>query len=408
MTTSATRSVGRVLFVTHNVPRFAGDAAGSFVLRLAVALRNRGVMVDVLAPGASDLHGADVVEGVPIERVAYAAPTRMTLAYTGTMAEDVRGSWGARFALVGLLANMRRAIRRRVQRAVRDGAPYDVVHAHWWFPSGLSAWSAGAGAALGVPLVITMHGSDVRLAQGTPVSHGVMRRVLRRARVRTAVSSWLARAAMDIVPDTRIDVGPMPVDTRIFAPPREPLVRSGVLFVGRLNAQKGLGDLIDALAQMANADDVLHVVGAGPDASALRERAESAGVAERVRWYGALPQHDIVPMYQAAAVVAIPSREEGLGLVAVEAQLCGAPVVAYDSGGLPDVVTAATGGTLVAPGDIAGLARALDAHTGGTIEERATRMHDVMPARDAMLRQFSPDAVAERYVAWYAAAMTRA
>jgi glycosyltransferase involved in cell wall biosynthesis len=401
-------TAGRVLFVTHNVPRFAGDAAGSFVLRLAVALQHAGVAVQVLAPGSPLLHGPDIIEGVAIERVPYAQPARMTLAYSGTMAEDVKTSWGARFALLGLLYHMRRAIRHHVRAAVRDGTPYDVVHAHWWFPSGLSAWSAGAGASLGVPLMVTMHGSDVRLAQGTKASHGLMRRVLQRAQIRTAVSRWLARTAMQVVPDTHIEVGPMPVDSALFAPPDDDASRAGMLFVGRLNAQKGLADVLQAMARMTHSIAVLHVVGAGPDETELRNQARTLGIDSRITWHGALRQGEIVSLYRTASVVVVPSREEGLGLVAVEAQLCGTAVVAYDSGGLPDVVNVVTGGTLVPPGDIDELARALDDALADDTVVSAPRNAQRHNARTAMLATFSPEAVAARYLAWYSDAMEHA
>lgn len=63
----------RVLFVTHNVPRFEGDAAGSFVLRLAVALQQQGARVEIIAPGAPGLAPRDVVEGCTSSACATAA-----------------------------------------------------------------------------------------------------------------------------------------------------------------------------------------------------------------------------------------------------------------------------------------------------------------------------------------------
>ncbi len=396
-----TRRLSRVLFVTHNMPRYAGDAAGSFVLRLAVALRDAGVSVDVLAPGSETLSGIDTIEGVNIERVRYAAPARMTLAYSGRMAEDVKASWGARLALAGLLWHMRTAIQKRVHGAIRDGKPFDLVHAHWWFPSGLSAWSAGVGASLSLPLVITMHGSDVRLAQGVGPSHGIMRRVLMRARVVTAVSHWLANAAREIVPEKLVAVGGMPVDTRVFVPAHDNVSKLGILFVGRLNAQKGVANLLDAFARIPNSHAPLHIVGDGPDDRLLKAKAMSLGIAHRITWHGALKQPELVPLYQQAAVVAMPSRDEGLGLVAVEAQLCGTPVVAYNSGGLPDVVIPAEGGTLVEAGNIDALSNALALFVGDSNESRAQIQVAAAAARAAMLTRFSPEAVATRYLEFY-------
>lgn len=408
----------RILFVTHNIPRFAGDAAGSFILRLAVALQAAGAAVDVIAPGGAGLADRETLEGVTITRVRYGADHRMTLAYGGTMAEEVRATWRGKLSLVALLRALRTSARDHIAAAAREKRPYDVVHAHWWFPSGLALWRA-----LGPtdpPLAITMHGSDVRLAQGIAPAQAVMRAVLRRAALRTAVSTWLADIASRIAPESRIHVEPMPVDTRHFVPPatassadvppanvgdseRLGAPRSGILFVGRLNAQKGLAELLDALSEDALNAATLDVVGDGPDAPKLKARAQQLGVSERVRWHGALRQPELVPRYQAAAVVAMPSTDEGLGLVAVEAQLCQTPVVAYASGGLPDVVRIDAGGTLVTPGDRAAFASAL----ARLLDDPALAQREGRRAREAMLAHFSPREVASRYLHRYREAVAQ-
>lgn len=387
----------RILFVTHNAPRFAGDVAGSFVLRLAVALQRTGAHVHVIAPGAAGVPATDTIDGVSIERVPYARPERMTLAYGGTMAEMVRASWASRFALLGMLRALRAATRSACDRARGDDAPFDVVHAHWWFPAGLALWGTTASLP---PLVITMHGSDVRLAQGIAPARAMMRRVLATARVRTAVSAWLAEQAERAAPGVPVRVEPMPVDTERFAPPAMGAARSGVLFVGRLNVQKGLRALLDALASPALDGATLDVVGDGPDADSLRAHATQRGVSARVRWHGALPTSALVAFYQRAQVLAMPSREEGLGLVAVEAQLCETPVVAFDSGGLPDVVQTKSGGTLVPTGDVDRLAEALR----GLLEDTPRAREAGRAARTAMLARFSLEHVAARYRAVYAEA----
>ena len=100
----------------------------------------------------------------------------------------------------------------------------------------------------------------------------------------------------------------------------------------------------------------------------------------------------------------MPSREEGLGLVAVEAQLCGTPVIAADSGGLPDVVRHDVSGLLVAPDDPAALATAIASLLAGP--ERAARLGAA--GREAAGTTFTPDAAAARYAAIYARALGRA
>lgn len=182
--------------------------------------------------------------------------------------------------------------------------------------------------------------------------------------------------------------------------------RNGVLFVGRLNAQKGLADLLDALALPDAQSLTLDVVGDGPDATALRARAERLGVASRVTWHGHLAQPDLLPRYAQARVVAMPSRGEGLGLVAVEAQLAGTPVVAYADAGLLDVVDPAHGGTLVPVGDIPALAAALSQVAGNDAEHAAQSQAHGAQARQLMLQRFAPAAVAAHYLALYQQART--
>lgn len=405
----------RVLFITHNVPRFVGDAAGSFVLRLAVALQAAGVRVDVIAPAAPGLAARDSLEGVTIHRVRYAADEAMTLAYTGTMVEDVKRSWTARAALFGLVRALGRASREFVDRAESEGEPVDIVHAHWWFPAGLAVWRAlpRRGARRTIGRVVTMHGSDVRLAQVAAPASWLLRVVLDAFDARTVVSSWLASTVDRLAPDRNVLVAPMPVDTRRFSLPSASAARSGILFVGRLNAQKGIADLLGALALPALASASLDVVGDGPDRERLLAQATALGIAGRIRWLGARPHEDLASLYGKAAVVAMPSREEGLGLVAVEAQLCGAPVVAYASGGLIDVVQA-PGGVLVEPGNLQALAEALasalarpnDGLPFGSPHPDDEAADDrAQAARARMLARFSPEAVAATYLGVYRRAL---
>lgn len=375
------------------------------MLRLAHALQQRGAHVDILAPGAADLSTREILEGVTITRVRYDDDAHMTLAYEGNMAELVRASWRGKRSLLQLMVALRRATTKALQDARRAGVPYDIVHAHWWFPSALSLWRLRSRTTPGTPLVITMHGSDVRLAERTKPAHAIMRAVLGEASVCTAVSTWLAETAQRIA-GTPVLVSPMPVDMRLFGEAtadENATVRHGVLFVGRLNAQKGIADLITAMARPALAGVPLHVVGEGPDREALEAQAHALDVADRITWHRVLSQSALVPLYRAAQVVAMPSRGEGLGLVAVEAQLCRTPVVAYADGGLPDVVRPDHGGTLVPTGDIdalaAGLARVISSN------ESARSLG--AQAREDMLARFTPEAVSARYLDHYQEAARR-
>jgi glycosyltransferase involved in cell wall biosynthesis len=384
-----TDSTRRVLFVTHGFPRYAGDAAGAFVLSLAHAVQEQGVDVHVLAPSAPGLAEKADIAGVPVTRFRYAPRRWETLAYTGTMAEQVSGSLCGKVAMALLLWRGRSAVRR----AIAEFKP-QLVHAHWWFPAGLMA------GGLGVPMIVTMHGSDVRLAKSGRAKL-LFRRVSANAAAMFAVSGWLARAAQDALDGRVVGTAPMPANTTLFTPSTSVArLPDRMLFVGRLNAQKGLDDLLEAM-KIARKAWTLDVVGDGPDRALLAQRARDLGVDQRIFWLGHLPQTELPALYGRSAALIIPSTDEGLGLVGVEAALCETPSVAYASGGLTDVVADGATGWLVPGGDIAALSHALD-----DVVDRPSRARAFgVAARTRALSIFSPEAVGARYRAAYDAAL---
>jgi glycosyltransferase involved in cell wall biosynthesis len=384
-----------VLFLTHSFPRDDGDAAGSFVLRLARALANEDVAVRVVAPGADGLQSHTSFAGVEVDRFRYAPRKYETLAYGGNMAAQVRDSWSAKVTLVGFLgAEFRAGIKAR-----REFHP-DIVHAHWWFPNGVAAtWVARMG---GIPLVTTLHGTDVRMARNIPASRPVFRHVLKHSAAVTAVSRWLAQETQSIVSVPAPIVAPMPVATELFDITTTLPRTRRLLFVGRLMPQKGIELLLGALAQLPS-DVGLDVVGDGPDRGAMEALATSLGVADRVQWHGAVKQHALPAFYQRALALVVPSAEEGLGLVAVEAQLSETPVVAFDSGGLPDVIQHDRTGVLVRERSAdalgAGIRAVLARDDAGASLGAAGRLH--------ALATFAPESVAKRYAELYRSVIGR-
>ncbi|MRX43670.1 glycosyltransferase [Agromyces kandeliae] len=152
--------------------------------------------------------------------------------------------------------------------------------------------------------------------------------------------------------------------------PHDPSDPITVGFIGRLVPEKGLVLLLDALARDPRLR--LRVVGTGPLASELRERAASVGVADRVELVGAVEPAGIPDVLRSFDVLAVPSLPtaswtEQFGRVAVEAMACGVPVVSSDAGALPDVVGGA--GLVVPTGDAAALAEALAAASGPRADE---------------------------------------
>jgi glycosyltransferase involved in cell wall biosynthesis len=383
----------KVLFLAHSFPRFAGDPVGSFVLRLAVALREQDVESRVIAPGAAGLPAREELEGIPVLRYRYAPRKLETLAYAGTMKDQVGRSWGARLALAGMIAGSFGMALGAAQRFNPD-----VIHAHWWFPGGLvGGWVAGFRR---IPLVTTLHGSDLRIAQQSAFAGRIARGVFRRSARVTTVSRWLAVGVTAVAPGVTPVVGPMPVVADLFYPDGK-RDRDRLLFVGKLNEQKGIIHLLQAMARMQREAALDVVVGVGSDATAARALAANLGLAGRVQWHPLLSQAELAKMYRRATVLVVPSVEEGLGLVAVEALLSETPVVAFESGGLPDVVVHGVTGLLVQAERSDLLAEALDEILGrpdqGASLGKAGRRH--------ALGNFSPSAVAARYREVYNAAL---
>jgi glycosyltransferase involved in cell wall biosynthesis len=386
---TATRRT-RVVFAAHAFPRHEGDLTGGFLLRLAGALEREGVEVEAVAPAAPGLPAADRLRGVGVRRYRYAPRRAETLAYTGGMHLRAASPAGA-LALAGLLAAGALALRRAAAGA-------DLVHAHWWFPGGAQALAAGRR-----PLVTTMHGTDVRLARSRPAARAACARVLHASTAVTTVSTWLRDEVAAFAPDLagRIRVAPMPVDEALFSPGDGP--RGELLFVGRLDGQKGAEVALRALARLrgAAAGLPLRLVGSGPLEPELRLLAKELGVADRLRWEHDLPQTELAARYRRAVALLVPGSHEGLGLVAVEGQLSGAPVIAAASGGLLDVVSDGRNGWTVRPGDPSALADAIQ-----RVAEHPEQAASLAEAgRRSAADRFSTAAAARTYAALYAEAI---
>lgn len=391
MTSSNASSPLRVIALAHAFPRDERDPVGLFVLQLAKALQAQSIETHVVAPSAAGLAAREVIHGVPVRRYRYAPRALETLAYTGTMGEQVSRSWSSRAAFAGMLLG---GLRAAVSEARRVHA--DLIHAHWWIPGGLVG--AAASRLTHLPLVTTMHGSDVRLlGRGKPSR--LFGTVARRSSALTAVSSWLASAA-EREAGRPVAIAPMPVRIDSF-PPGASTRESRLLFAGKLTEQKGLHYLLDALARCVS-KPTLEVVGAGRvDDTGLRARAAELGLADRITWTPLLPQAELGRRYREVAALVVPAIDEGLGLTAVEAALSETPVIAFASGGLVDGVIDGETGLIVPARDVAALAASIDALMADP--QRARRLG--AGGRAMAITRFGEEAVAATYARIYRSAI---
>jgi glycosyltransferase involved in cell wall biosynthesis len=353
-----------------------------------------GVAVHVVAPAAKGLPASEQIDGIPVTRFRYAPRDYETLAYTGTMVDSVAGSWSGKFAMVSFLGAAFMAMLR--ERRVFQP---DIIHAHWWFPNGLvGMWTS---TFTKVPLVTTMHGTDIRMLSTVPALKPLARHVLNRSTSVTTVSHWLAQQGETLMARTTPLVAPMPAAVEWFTPAGA-RIPDRILFVGRLNAQKGIEYAIRAIAAMSTPAS-LDVIGTSPSVSDYQTLAKTLGVADRIFFLGAIAQHELAPFYRRAAALVVPSIDEGLGLVAVEAQLCETPVVAFASGGITDVIQHERTGLLVPPHNVEALASALDRllHSPPLAAELGRA------GREQALTTFAPTSVAHRYAGIYREALQR-
>ena len=246
-----------------------------------------------------------------------------------------------------------------------------IMHGHWVIPGGITAAAAAGGRAL----VVSLHGSDVYVAERFLPARLAARAAFRRAAFVTACSEDLATRAVALGADPkRISVIPYGVDAARFRPDADakaklrgqlgvPAGASLIAAAGRLVRKKGFEYLIDAIAQ--SPDAVLTIAGDGTLREELRLRASSTGVAERVRFLGNRSQDDVASLFAAADVIVIPSvrddggNVDGLPNVVMEALASGTPLITTAAGGIGAVVEDDATAFVVAERDARGISAAV-------------------------------------------------
>jgi phosphatidylinositol alpha-1,6-mannosyltransferase len=236
------------------------------------------------------------------------------------------------------------------------------------------SWLPGLGAALlprrlRGPLTVLAHGTELDVRPGS-ARERAMRFVFARAD-RVVVNS---AAVAHRVRELGLATDPATVYPGVdpIAIERRPAGVPTVVFVGRLVARKGVDRLIDAIALLRRRDIVLHVVGDGPERNALITRANDRGIAERVRFSGAVGDEERNAALGQAWCFAMPSRREGgdiegFGIVYLEAAMAGLPTVGGRNCGAEDAIADGVTGLLVDGTDAHAIASAI----ASLIDDRA-------------------------------------
>ncbi|MRR12188.1 glycosyltransferase family 1 protein, partial [bacterium] len=256
---------------------------------------------------------------------------------------------------------------------------------------------SGAGT-LGVPMVLTIHGSDLELGRSRAMRSSVTGPVREAAAV-VAVSKDLANKLGEFMPPgVEPRVIPGGVDASLLGIERVwPPEHSGpveLLFVGRLLQEKGVFELCEALARVRDGFH-LTVVGAGPAREAMAARFDRAGLSHAIDFVGAQAHDSVIEMMRAADLVVMPSHREGCGIVPIEAAAVGTPVLVTRTGAMPEVAVCPE--SVVEPGDAEGLERALRT----MLADRELRERCAVAARAKVREEFTWDHIADQYISLY-------
>ena len=262
-------------------------------------------------------------------------------------------------------------------RALKRAGQLDLLDAHFGYPDGYAAIRLGRW--LGVPVTITMRGTEARHAQD-PSLRPLLAKALQQADRVFAVSESLRQVALGLgVPPERVRVVGNGVDLERFHPIDRTQARAALglpaeaqvlVSVGGLCERKGFHRVIDCLPALhAQGTDahLLVVGGASPEGDwtdRLQAQVRELGLAERVHFTGPVPPQDLHRVLSAADVFVLATRNEGWANVFLEAMACGLPVVTTAVGGNAEVVSRPELGTVVPFGDAAALTAALHAALG--------------------------------------------
>lgn len=365
--------------LTSSYPKFRGDTTAPFVESIATHIAAaktaapQGVEVHVVLPEHRELRRGAVEDGVHFHPYRYAPRPAWTLwGYAEALRGDVRLKRGvyalAPLALASSLDTMLRLTARE---------RFDVIHAHWVLPNAPVAALVAQRHKL--PLVVSMHGSDVFMAEKNGVFAAAARWCFDRAAWMTACSDDLMQRALALGADeSRTELIPYGADAKAFRvqPHDAERVRAElqlqgehvmILAVGRMVYKKGFEFLVRAMPKILQGapNARLVLVGYGDLRDELQAHAHALGLNGHVTFAGRVPRQEIAAYFGAADIVSVPSvRDEagnvdGLPNVVLEGMAAGKPIVASNIAGFPDVIGEGESGLLVPEKDSDAIADAV-------------------------------------------------
>jgi glycosyltransferase involved in cell wall biosynthesis len=397
----------KALMLTSSYPKFPGDVTAPFIESIALSLVARGHSIDIVLPHHPQLR---VHDRGPVRLFPYRYAPRDAWSlwgYAQSLESDVRVRRGMYALLPSVALSLRATLGARL---LADS--YDVVHAHWVVPNAVLVTDLVR--AHQMPFVISLHGSDVFVAERLRPARALVGHAFAAAGSITACSDDLHRRALALgAPTLRTRTVAYGVDIAAFSPD---VARSGairarlgvapqaflVLAFGRLVEKKGFRYLIEAMTRVPGAQ--LVIAGEGDLRGELQTLARELGAP--VSFCGALDRAAMAAALASADVAVVPSvvdragNVDGLPNALLEALAAGRPIVASRVAGIPDVIAHEGNGLLVPEKDAGALAEALQRLAA----EPATRARLSAAARETAVTRLSWDAAARAFEDSYAQA----
>lgn len=396
------KTVLKILVTASTFPKAAVDSAPRFILDLCKAISelNESECV-VLAPHSSGALTSETIEGIKVCRYRYMFPEAL---------EKISG--------LGIIANLKRnkilwlivpffmtGQLYATLKYIRKNKPH-IILANWIVPQGLIAILVKY-LFSEVKIMIISHGGDAAFVQDKNLLRKIATWVINKSDCVIAVSSYI-KDKIELLPaiNKNITVIPMGIDPLKYNNCRKNRLHStnkaakSILFVGRLEAKKGIEYLIRCMPIVLteHVDAVLTIVGDGTLKNKLIEISQKLGLSSNVIFAGAVDHEQVVGYYEKAMVLAAPSINtnddvEGLPTVIVEAMAATVPVITTDAGGISDIIENEVTGIMVPQKSIDDLAIAINK----LIVDNEMRIKLAYNAYNKLLGKLTYSVIGEKY-----------